>query len=60
MEEAQKHWLVFVQQLPADAQQVLARTVKKLSWVRVLPRSKRLGRDTLRVLAAYDLLGTPP
>ena len=58
MEEAQKHWLAFVQQLPADAQQVLARTVKKLGWVRVLPRSKRLGRDTLRVLAAYDLLCT--
>ena len=58
MEEAQKHWLAFVQQLPADAQQVLARTVSKLGWVRFLPRSKRLGRDTLRVLAAYDLLAS--
>ena len=57
---AQIHWAAFVQQLPDDAQQVLQRTVKKLGWVRFLPRSKRLGRDTLRVLAAYDLLGTPP
>ena len=58
MEEAQKHWLAFIQKLPADAQQVLARTVSKLGWVRFLPRSKRLGRDTLRVLAAYDLLAS--
>ena len=50
------HWAAFVQQLPDDAQQVLQRTVKKLGWVRFLPRSKRLGRDTLRVLAAHDLL----
>lgn len=56
MEPARKHWAAFVQQLPADAQQVLSRTVKKLGWVRFLPRSKRLGRDTLRVLAAHDLL----
>lgn len=58
MEQAQKHWATFVQQLPADAQQVLARTVQKLGWVRFLPRSKSLGRDTLRVLAAYDLLAS--
>lgn len=50
------HWASFVQQLPDDAQQVLLRTVKKLGWVRFLPRSKRLGRDTLRVLAAHELL----
>ena len=56
---AQIHWAAFVQQLPDDAQQVLQRTVKKLGWVRFLPRSKRLGRDTLRVLAAYDLLAAP-
>ena len=56
---AQTHWTAFVQQLPDDAQQVLQRTVKKLGWVRFLPRSKSLGRDTLRVLAAYDLLAAP-
>ena len=56
---AQTHWAAFAQQLPDDAQQVLQRTVKKLGWVRFLPRSKRLGRDTLRVLAAYDLLAAP-
>lgn len=50
------HWAAFVQQLPDDAQQVLQRTVKKLGWVRFLPHSKRLGRDTLRVLAAHELL----
>ena len=53
-------WQQFVQQLPAEARQVLERTVNKLSWVRFLPRSKSLGRDTLRVLAAHDLLAAPP
>lgn len=56
---AQTHWAAFVRQLPDDAQQVLQRTVKKLGWVRFLPRSKSLGLDTLRVLAAYDLLAAP-
>ncbi|EED70458.1 RIO1 family regulatory kinase/ATPase [Comamonas testosteroni] len=56
LEPARKAWQQFVQQLPAEARQVLERTVNKLSWVRFLPRSKRLGRDTLRVLAAHDLL----
>jgi hypothetical protein len=56
MAAAQRHWAAFVQQLPDDTRQVLQSTVKKLSWVRFLPRSKSLGRDTLRVLAAYDLL----
>nr|WP_255576112.1 RIO1 family regulatory kinase/ATPase [Comamonas sp. Y33R10-2] len=58
MEQAKALWLAFVKQLPGDAQQVLAGTVKKLSWVRILPRSKSLGRDTLRVLAAHELLNT--
>ena len=58
LEQAQALWSGFVRQLPADAQQVLQKTVKKLGWVRFLPRSKSLGRDTLRVLAAYDLLTT--
>lgn len=58
MEQAQSDWIRFVQQLPTDAQAVLARTVKKLGWVRFLPRSQSLGRDTLRVLAAYDLLAS--
>lgn len=49
-----------MQQLPAEARQVLERTVNKLSWVRFLPRSKSLGRDTLRVLAAHDLLAAAP
>ena len=53
---AQKHWAAFVQQLPDDAQQVLHRTVKKLGWVRFLPRSKRLGRDALRIRIAWELL----
>lgn len=56
LEAARLHWCQFVQQLPMDAQQVLARTVRKLGWVRFLPRHKALGRDTLRVLAAHDLL----
>ena len=59
LEQARQAWQQFVQQLPAEARQVLERTVNKLSWVRFLPRSKRLGRDTLRVLAAYDLLAAP-
>ena len=60
MAAAQRHWAAFVQQLPNDARQVLQSTVKKLSWVRFLPRSKSLGRDTLRVLAAHDLLAAAP
>jgi hypothetical protein len=56
MKAAQQHWQAFVGDMPAEAQQVLGRTVSKLGWVRFLPRSKRLGRDTLRVLAAHDLL----
>ncbi len=60
MKQAQTHWAAFVQQLPDDAQQVLVRTVRKLSCVRFLPRSRRLGRDTLRVLAAHDLLAAAP
>ena len=56
LEPARQAWQQFVQQLPDEARQVLKRTVNKLSWVRFLPRSKRLGRDTLRVLAAHDLL----
>ncbi|MBO1997043.1 hypothetical protein J4714_14550 [Staphylococcus epidermidis] len=43
-----------MQQLPDDAQQVLQRTVK--NWVGYAFCSKRLGRDTLRVLAAHELL----
>ena len=60
LEQARETWQQFVQQLPAEARQVLERTVNKLSWVRFLPRSKSLGRDTLRVLAAHDLLTAPP
>ncbi|MEX8194019.1 hypothetical protein AB6724_14350 [Comamonas guangdongensis] len=56
MEPAQQQWRAFVSDMPLQAQQVLRRTVSKLGWVRFLPRSKRLGRDTLRVLAAHDLL----
>ena len=60
LEQARETWQQFVQQLPAEARQVLERTVNKLSWVRFLPRSKSLGRDTLRVLAAHDLLAAAP
>lgn len=56
MELAKPQWAAFVATLPADAQQVLQRTVQKLGWVRFLPLSRRLGRDALRVRAAYDLL----
>ena len=56
MAQAQSQWAAFVATLPADAQQVLQRTVQKLAWVRFLPLSRRLGRDALRVRAAYDLL----
>lgn len=60
MAQAQTQWAAFVQQLPADGQAVLAGTVRKLSWVRFLPLSRRLGRDTMRVRAAYDLLAAAP
>lgn len=56
MAEAQVQWAKFVQNLPADAQEVLRRTASKLAWVRFLPQSASLGRDALRVRAAYDLL----
>ena len=59
MAQAQKQWAVFVKTLPTEAQQVLARTVQKLAWVRFLPLSRKLGRDALRVRAAYDLLAVP-
>ncbi|MDR3067048.1 MAG: hypothetical protein LBV05_16300 [Comamonas sp.] len=60
LEPARAVWQQFVQQLPAEARQVLENTVDKLAWVRYLPRSKSLGRDTLRVLAAHDLLTASP
>lgn len=56
MAQAQPQWAAFVATLPVDAQEVLQRTVRKLGWVRFLPLSRRLGRDALRVRAAYDLL----
>lgn len=56
MAQAKEQWAAFVATLPMDAQQVLRRTVRKLGWVRFLPLNRRLGRDALRVRAAYDLL----
>lgn len=60
MAQAQTQWAAFVKAMPADAQEVLAATVRKLAWVRFLPLSRRLGRDALRVRAAYDLLAAAP
>jgi hypothetical protein len=54
LEQARQAWQQFVQQLPAEARQVLERTVNKLSWVRFLQQAP--GARHLRVLAAHDLL----
>ncbi|GGH60768.1 hypothetical protein GCM10010975_23790 [Comamonas phosphati] len=59
MAQAQKQWAAFVRKLPMEARQVLERTVSRLAWVRFLPRNQSLGRDALRVRAAYDLLAAP-
>ena len=58
--EARSHWQRFVGQLSPAAQKVLQDCIGRLTWARFLPLSRRLGRDTQRIRAAYDLLAPAP
>ena len=59
LEQAKPLWRAFVAQLSAPARQVLQDSIARMTWARFLPKSRKLGRDTQRVRAAYSLLGEP-
>lgn len=56
LNEARGRWAAWTAQGSAEMQSALATSVHRMRWMRVLPASRRLGRDLQRVRAAYDLL----
>ena len=54
--EARARWAQWVAQGSAGMQAELAATVQRLRWLCHLPHHPRMGRDLLRVRAAWDLL----
>jgi len=56
LDAARPHWQQWRSQLDAPAREALDTTVRRMRWVGRLPDSRRLGRDTQRLRAVYDLV----
>jgi hypothetical protein len=54
--DARERWAAWVAQGSPGLQAALASSLRRMRWMRLLPASRRLGRDLQRVRAAYDLL----
>ena len=53
---ARQHWAGWLAQQAPALRTLLSTTAARLSWLRHLPQSRRLGRDLQRARAAFDLL----
>ena len=53
---ARPHWQEWRTQLDATTRDALDTTLHQMRWVGCLPNSRRLGRDTQRLRAVYDLV----
>lgn len=56
LDAARPHWQQWRAQLDAAAREALDTTVRQMRWVGRLPDTRRLGRDTQRLRAVYDLV----
>ncbi|GAB2461042.1 MAG: hypothetical protein ACN6O3_11965 [Comamonas sp.] len=56
LDAARQHWRQWHGQLDAATREALDTTLRQMRWVGRLPDSRRLGRDTQRLRAVYDLL----
>ena len=54
--EGRERWAAWMAQGSAEMREVLEISVRRMGWMRHLPKSRKLGRDLQRVRAAYDLL----